>query len=561
MADCGSVVDYQLKLTATKAATGFFTCLPSPAPGFEQGLELLRSRPLDDFLHRYLLSQVLSKPRDELENLARPASAGKDSLLLALLHEACLIRGDDVHSLPFAAGLEQYSPLTYLRAMEPEQREAHQRWQKVLRSNMLEHKRPVPVSEIGLPSLYQGPVSSSQLERGPELAERFAASGCRRAESDRRPLEDTLAAALARLDALGVLQGPEVRHASSLSPIAYLRQWKLAVTVACGRNCYRLSGIQTSYGRGLSPEAARVSCLMEIVERISSFVSVDGKRLVDSATGQELVFGSQRQLEQSGLPAIDPNQMRLEVTYNQERLYWLKGKTANGRGLFVPAQAVFLFSNLDEPSLFSSLGSTGLAAGNNETEARLAGLLEVIERDAEASMPFDPAACFRLETANAYLQPLFRAYAEKGISICFQDITTEFGIPCYRCFVRDREGKIIQAAGAHLDGRKAIMAALTETSYPFPSGPPSAPGLPDLPSRSFEDLPNFDTNCSATNLELVSGQLEAWGFEPIYVDLTRKDLGFPVCRALVPGLEWLSDFDRFSAVSPRLYRNYCRLFS
>ncbi len=554
-------VDYELKLTDTKAATGFFTCLPGPPPGFEQGLELLRSRPLDDFLHRYLLTDVLSRPFGELEELASAACAANDPFLLALLHEARLIKGGDFPRLPPADGLEQYSSLVYLRSMEPQRRAIHQRWQEVLKQNLLEHKLPVAVSEAGLPPLYRDIADGGLPDRGPELAERFAASGFRLPESDRRPLEDTLAEVSARLEALDVFRGPEVRHAASLSPIAYLRRWRLSVTVASGRNHYRLGGIQTSYGRGLSPEAARVSCLMEMVERLSSFVSVDGKRLVDSAGRRELVFGSRRQLEKRGLPVLDPNRMRLDVPYNQERLYWVEGKTGAGRSLFVPAQAVFLFSNLDEPGLFSGLGSTGLAAGNNATEARLAGLLEVVERDADASMPFDPAACFRLETANAHLQPLFRAYEEQGIAICFQDITTEFGIPCYRCFVRDRQGKIIRGTGAHLDGRRAAMAALTETGYPFPAGPPSAPCPPGLPVRRFEDLPNFDTNRSAANLELVSGQLTARGFEPVYVDLTRKDLGFPVSRALVPGLEWLADFDRFATVSPRLYRNYCRLFA
>jgi ribosomal protein S12 methylthiotransferase accessory factor YcaO len=44
------------------------------------------------------------------------------------------------------------------------------------------------------------------------------------------------------------------------------------------------------------------------------------------------------------------------------------------------------------------------------------------------------------------------------------------------------------------------------------------------------------------------------------VDLTRKDLEFPVVRAIVPGMEFMTDFDRFSRVSPRLFCNYLNLF-
>jgi len=46
--------------------------------------------------------------------------------------------------------------------------------------------------------------------------------------------------------------------------------------------------------------------------------------------------------------------------------------------------------------------------------------------------------------------------------------------------------------------------------------------------------------------------------EPIYIDLTREDVGLPVVKALVPGLELIADFDGFSRVSPRLFRNYLR---
>ena len=36
--------------------------------------------------------------------------------------------------------------------------------------------------------------------------------------------------------------------------------------------------------------------------------------------------------------------------------------------------------------------------------------------------------------------------------------------------------------------------------------------------------------------------------------------GIPAVRAIVPGLEWVSDFDRFSRLPPRLYAAYLRQF-
>lgn len=59
---------------------------------------------------------------------------------------------------------------------------------------------------------------------------------------------------------------------------------------------------------------------------------------------------------------------------------------------------------------------------------------------------------------------------------------------------------------------------------------------------------------------VLEGTLLANGYRPTYVDLTRKDLAIPATRAIVPGLEIVSDFDQYSRVSPRLFRNYLALF-
>ncbi len=59
---------------------------------------------------------------------------------------------------------------------------------------------------------------------------------------------------------------------------------------------------------------------------------------------------------------------------------------------------------------------------------------------------------------------------------------------------------------------------------------------------------------------MLESTLLANGFRPAYVDLTRADLGVPVCRAVIPGLEIMTDLDHFCRVSPRLWANYQELF-
>lgn len=553
-------LDYDLRRVGNETTTGYFACVPDPDPGLEQGLELLAQRPLDDFLRKHLLSLLLDKDSSTLAQLFLEATDRGDKAVLALLREVRIIAGHSAADMPAGDDLASCSSLVYLRLGSAGDLSLHRPWMDLLRRNLVEHQPLTAASMAVLPALYDAGTVDEKPGR-PDIAALFENTGPPATESDRPPVEQTLETALAALNRMDLFSGPETRHVSSLSPIAYLRKWRLAIEVHAGRNRYRLSGIQTSYGRGLSPESARVSCLMEIVERVSSFASVENTRLVHRKDTTPLVYGSFSDLCAQGTAVLDPNCMRLDVAYQNEPLFWILAQNASGTGIYVPAQAVYLFSNLDEPSLFSGLGSTGLASGNTRTEAKLAGLFEVVERDADGVVPFDPGACFELVTDNPHLQPLFDAYRARGIAIGFQQITTEFGIPCYRCFVKDSGGVVFQGTGAHLDGRKAILSALTETPYPFPSGPASGPGLAGLTRRRFESLPNYDTNNSAANLQIVEKLLLDRGFEPLYVDVSRGDLDFPVIRAIVPGLEWLTAFDRFSTVSPRLYRNCLALMT
>ena len=227
----------------------------------------------------------------------------------------------------------------------------------------------------------------------------------------------------------------------------------------------------------------------------------------------------------------------------------------------IPAQAVFLFCNLDEISLFSGLGSTGFASGSTMEQAKVSALLELIERHQENTVPFSHETCFRLISEDASILKLLESYRALGIDILFQDITPASGIPCCKCFVKDQEGNIHKGTSAHLDAKKAIISALTETPYPFPGGPPSAQaGVPydNIALVAYENLPNYTTGNHASDLALLESLLLSWGKQPCYVDITRKDIGIPVVRAIVPGMEIIGDFDEFSRVHPELFQHYLK---
>ncbi len=563
---------YELKLISTEAGTGVCACLPPEGASLFEAALYLKDRPLDDFMHRYALEAVAGLELNKAEALVAQAGQDGNAALLSVLFEASLIYeklaglGDFFESNA-AQGLRSRTPLIYIASNALSDQALHRKWTVLFRANIQEH-RPLPDLEAaGLPMPFKEDDLEQVRGRGVSVAEAAAdqdrGNGAGRLKERPVPLEETARRAERALDSAGVVLGRQMRHQACLSPVGLLRPWRVGVSVKNGRLDYALSGDQTSYGRGLEFDAARAALLMEIAERCSSFASFDGTHVPGYAAGHALVRAGYRELREKGVAALDPNALSLEVPYEDDPLHWIEAQTPeNGamRSVLVPAQCVFLFCNLDERDLFSGVGSTGLASGNTVEQARLSALLEVLERDAGAVTPYSPDKCFRVKARDKKISGLLEKYGQKGVDVFFQDITTEFGVPCYKAFVIGPEGQIITGAAARLDGRKALVSALTETPYPYPFGPESRSGPQGLPVRVFEDLPDYSTGSFAGDLELIERTFLLNGFKPLYVDLTRSELTIPVVRAVVPGLELMADFDRFSRVSVRLFAKYQDMF-
>jgi ribosomal protein S12 methylthiotransferase accessory factor len=561
-------LSYELVLEQTTASSGFFACRPAGDPDIDQALEHLRSRPWDDFMRKHCLARLRQLPVDECRQrvLNRPAS---DALLGGLLFEACLLFPELRDQLPSFGHkeIESFLPLTslvYVKSHLLPDQSVHSRWAEIFHANIFAHLPLPPPEATGLPLPFR-PGAEPELQVGGNIKDIIRCLGQpKQIDGAGRPsARHTADLALTRLTALGVLAGEEMRHESSLSLYGLLRKWQMSITVQNGRLDYGLAGTQTAYGKGLSLDAARASYAMEIVERYSAYASIAHDRVSGYARDYRLVRASRSGLLAQGQKALDPNTLGLEVPYDNEPLYWIEartGETDGAEAVMVPAQLVFLFCNLDEISLTSGLASTGLASGNSLAEAKLHALLEVIERDGEAVNPYHACRCFAVNAQEPRLAALFEDYRSRGIQIQFQDISPAFGVPCCKCFVIRQDGSVAKGASAHLDGRQAVLSALTETPYPYPYGPPSAAGPSHLPVLSFEDLPVFSTGTPAQDLALLEATLSANGHHPVYVDLTRSDLDLPVVKALVPGLEILNDFDSLTRINPRLFSNYLKMF-
>lgn len=575
--------EYAYVHARTVGSTGYFSCEPAEALPLDAALTALEATPLDDFLHEHLLRRLGDMDAPALAALAErclaAARAGRPlPALTALLLECALIfPGAGTALAPaaaelraHAAPLETASPSPRLAAARRSDQAAPDQaaleWGRRFHANLTEH-RPLPrLEESGLPlphgaaalaqamAQLQAPASGALAAEHARLAAREWPGG------GRPPARETFARAMNALEGAGLVAGPEMRHEASLSPIALLRDWRIRISVRNGRHAHRLCGTATAYGRGLSLAAARASCAMEMVERASAYASIDeggahgDGEVLHRRAPLPLRRATATELARAGLRAVAPDDLPAEAP-----LFWVTARDMRGAAVLVPAQRVLLFCNLDEIRLARVPGSTGLASGNTPEEARFAALMEVIERDADATTPFCRHTCFTLRSRDPRIQGLLDDYAARGIRVQFQDITSEFGVPVYRCFVTGRDGSVVSATGAGLRGADAALSALTETPWPYswatpaPHGVASGPGLAGLASHELESLPDWSLPTAQASLRLLENVLAAHGREVFHVELTRADLDIPVTRVLVPGLEPHADFDAFTRPAPRLF--------
>lgn len=553
-----------MNIVDTMAATGYFSCSPANDMDITEVIDLLALRPMDTFLHRHALERLCSFSIKDFISFFRSRGLW-DISAISLFAEASLINPDIENALSKNdyRDSSSASPLVDLRSHLIDDRENHDILISILGENIVSHK-PLKKTSCSI-----SPVLLSNMDFEKELIREYTHietiyKDSHEMEHDypNRYISSAGAASIAasRLKNAGVHVEDEMRHISSLSPIGLMRKWKLDRRVESGRNIYDLSGIHTAYGKGLSLDDARASCIMEVVERYCSYFDIRNGCIDGCIKEYPLVNGSFSVITD----ALDPSAIRLEIPYMDESLWWMDADQLTDSGykrIRIPVQMVFLFSNLDEPDLFSGLGSTGLAAHTDMVMAKTAALLECIERDSDTVSVFDPEKCFTVSTTDPELAPLFSAYSSRGISIQFQDIANEMGIPCYRCLVRGKNGIIAKGTGAGLSAKKALLSALIETPYPFPYGDSSERCFENLPDVIIENLPDYSSENPYQDLYVLEKTLTSNGYYPVYTDLTRKDIGLPVVKALIPGMEIMNDFDRFSRISPRMLKNYKKAFA
>lgn len=313
-------------------------------------------------------------------------------------------------------------------------------------------------------------------------------------------------------------------------------------------------------GKGATPVEAKVSVMMESIERYSSeYRKSDRKRII---------VGSYEELSEDN-NMIDPQSLILPGRLLPDsRVDWIDGyDLVNEEELMLPCNAVFHpYTSTLCPKLFRS-NTNGLASGNTLEEAIFHGLMEVVERDALsiAEVTRDPGREIVLYKKDGLAFELYEKFCKANVDVKLWYLPSDSGIPTVLAAADDKElmdpALLVMGVGTHLDARIALLRALTEVAQ---SRATQIHGAREDTDRekitrtigyermkrinrhwymdgaekvAMEDLPDLSTRSHKGDIEMSLEMLKGIAYRVIVTDLTRKDVNVPVVRVTVPGLE------------------------
>jgi ribosomal protein S12 methylthiotransferase accessory factor len=319
-------------------------------------------------------------------------------------------------------------------------------------------------------------------------------------------------------------------------------------------------------GKGATREAARVSAMMEAVERVS------GERTVAPT-----VVASYEELDARGpLPPVDPRAFDLpaDTVYDPGRRFtWVQGRELLAdRDVLIPLDLVI---SPPVEGILRDVDTNGLAAGNTHLEAVAHAICEVIERDAfsqilfvaafgDAEDPMQTVVQIDLPTLPARAREWAERIAQAGLRLDVVDISGDVGVPTFHALLLDpsypgpgggRGPRRFFGSGTHPDPDVAVFRAVSEAiqsrliviqaardsynrfrtpSRPLPAG---GPRPVRLRRRSFAAVDGFRSADLHADYRFLLDRLARARLRPcVAVDLTDPRWSIPVVRVRIAGL-------------------------
>lgn len=398
------------------------------------------------------------------------------------------------------------------------------------------------------------------------------------------PVEQTLKIAASLCSKIGVTRIADITNMDKLAIPNYS-------AVLPGTEDY----IWVYSGKGPTKLHARASALMECIERYSSLPSSTGRDFVHGSYDQlSERFGVLHPDE-----VVEP--INFQYRNNMPLDFISGFELFSDKHILVPAHLALFRYTAKPPAVnpFAYYHTNGLASGNVLEEAVCHSLCEVIERDAvslaelrASAIPFhfvqtitnslrangypisavtahqfrdDPSIFPDVEVSDVDFQPvkkLLKKFEDAKIPLLVKDITSDVGIPTFIAssteWITDDYAYFAEGHGTYPDARIALLRAITEVSQTRAA---NIQGARDdlrkikysqdnsgekrlwqfMPSRNkirFSDVKSYFHDDILDDIKLILDRVRRLGLrKAIIVDLTIKEIGIPVVRAIVPGLE------------------------
>lgn len=356
-------------------------------------------------------------------------------------------------------------------------------------------------------------------------------------------------------------------------------------------------GISYYNGKGTTRADAHAGALMEAIERHAA-----------EACEYKIVIGSFAKLKDENC-CISPSEIivpQVRECSDDLVLEWIAGyDLLNDRETLVPLNTVLCpYCPKSRPVIFFS-SSNGLASGNTRQEALCHALCEIIERDAQAMVMArlqlrpaiqdlleshqgpavdEPLRVISLKGLPRRATKLVKRLRDAGLSVYLRDLTGTSGIATIDCTIVSEDAPTSSAyggCGCHPDARVALLRAITEAAQSrLTCIQGGREDLPQILSRnrsgefkiesifgktkkiSFREIPSYKNLSIDEDLEVLLRALPASGLDrAIAFDLTRREVGIPVVRVIVPRAETWTVFHLHTgraAIGPRISEVLCQ---
>ena len=331
----------------------------------------------------------------------------------------------------------------------------------------------------------------------------------------------------------------------------------IPVAVAVRPNSRALAVAQ---GKGATPVIARVSAIMEAAD------SWHAEDIADR-------FHRTSYAELAGCDSVaDPAMLaRTAQPFDPAVVTdWIAATDLMGGGpCWLPAECVSTDYRLPRAAGYGYFAATtnGLAGGGHLLEAAITGICEVIERDAVTLMHTSPDTGHHLRIDQDSVDDdgccqLLARCAAAGMIVRLWNATSDLGVATFRCELTDPTDpalRIYAGTACHLSRAAALAGAIAEAAQArltiiggmrddtvpddyATEGPVAMAGflasLAPLGRADFHDAPDLASADLGADLRCLLGRLRGAGITRVAaVDLTDPDIGLPVVKIVVPGLE------------------------